>query len=149
MYNSRIPDTNSWSQYFRLLKNDFLYVSQMYKTDLQTKSSVVLYIHNNNQTYFAEIQCFIKTMHRCCNEQICQCQQREKHYAIIQKIATDDVFIVRSNNNVADTSSFLQKCHKINNFIAIPIVSLICVCIYIEIDNNTYVSMPINEKEVE
>lgn len=43
MYNSRIPDTNSWWQYFRLLKDGCLYVSQMYKTDLQTKSSVVLY----------------------------------------------------------------------------------------------------------
>lgn len=149
MRNFRIPSTTLWRQYFRLLKNSSLYVSEMYKADLQTKSSIVLYVNNESQNYLAEIQCFIKTMHQNCNEQICQCEQSEKHYAIAKKIAIDNVFIVRSNSNVADTSSFLQKCHKTNNFIAIPIESLICVCIYIQIDNNIYISIPINKQEVE
>lgn len=149
MHNSRIPETVSWWQYFRLLKNGYLYVSQMYKADLQTESSVVQYVNNEGQTHHAKVQCFIKTIHQNCNEQLCQCEHREKHYAIIQKIATDNAFVIRGDNNTADTNFFLQKCHETDNFIAIQVETLKCVCVYMKIDNQMYIGMPINQKELE
>nr|XP_012234439.1 PREDICTED: uncharacterized protein LOC105679152 [Linepithema humile] len=149
MCNSRIPETVSWWQYFRLLKNSYLYVSQMYKTDLQTESSIIQYVNNEDQTHHAEIQCFIKTIHQNCNEQFCQCEHRERHYAIAQQISTDDAFLVRGDYNVADTNFFLHKCHKTDNFTAIPIEKLKCVCVYMKIDNQMYIGIPINQKELE
>lgn len=121
----------------------------MYKADLQTESSVVQYVNNEGQTHYAKIQCFIKTVHQNCNEQLCQCEHRERHYAIVQKIVIDDAFFVYGDYNIADTNFFLQKCHKTDNFTAIPIETLKCVCIYIKIDDQMYIGVPINQKELE
>lgn len=36
-------------------------------------------------------------------------KHRERHYAIVRKIATDDTFIIRRDYSTADTNSFLRK----------------------------------------
>jgi len=65
----------------------------MYKIDLQTESSVTLYV-NNDLIQVAKIQYFIKSIHqKNCNKQFCQCEQRKRHYAIVQQIITDVTFV--------------------------------------------------------
>jgi len=50
----------------------------------------------------------------------------------------DCVFVVRDDYNTIDINYFLQKYHKTDNFIAIPIETLKYVCVYMKIDNQMY-----------
>ncbi|KYN27887.1 hypothetical protein ALC57_02710 [Trachymyrmex cornetzi] len=84
-----------------------------------------------------------------CNEQFCQCEHREKHYAIVQQIITDVAFVARGDNFIADTNFFLRKCYKTENCIAIPIETLKYICIFMKIDEQMYVGIPVNQKELE
>ena len=44
---------------------------------------------------------------------------------------------------------FLQKRHLVDNVTIIPVASLITVCIYNNIDNELYIALPVNDKEIE
>lgn len=46
-------------------------------------------------------------------------------------------------------SSFLLKYFITDNYIAVPITSLQTVCIYMNINNEVYIGLPINNKERE
>lgn len=50
---------------------------------------------------------------------------------------------------IADINFFLQNCHTIDNCLAIPIENLKYVCVYIKIDDQMYIGIPINQTELE
>lgn len=95
--------------------------------------------------HYAAIHCFIKTIHQNCNENSVNLH-RKRYYAIVQKIAIVYLLFVMV---IIQPNSFLQTCHKIDNFIAIFIETLKCVCVYMKISIIKCTGMPINQKELE
>ena len=72
------------------------------------------------------------------------------HYAIIREINSQSFFNAQGNNNVAyDSRTFLHKCNLVNNVIAISVEALTAVCIYMNIADQIYVGLPVNQKERE
>ncbi|CAG5075370.1 Protein of unknown function [Cotesia congregata] len=114
--------------YFRLIKNNKVYVSKMYKDNMQTQSSVVQYL-KNGQLRFGLIYCFIQWSRCICLQNICNCNINH-HFA-----------------NERQTTSFLCKCDEIIEAVAVD--SLVTPCFYIKIQAQIYVAVPINNKERE
>lgn len=133
-------------QYLRLLKDERLYVSSLYRQDLQTQYFVVQFSENQNCN-LGKVHCFVKISTCNCNAE-CNCVVL--HYAIIERIVGDSVFLATGDHNFSHSSvQFLQKCHDTNHFVAIPIQNLLKVCILIKLEDQMYVAMPINDKELE
>ena len=131
----------------RLLKNGTLYVANTYKDNLQTCSSVAEYVHNH-EFKLGAIHCFVK-VHNCdCEIQNCECEKL--YFAILQnEMICRNVFETQGNFFYHNSLSFLQQCEIVENVIAIPITTLISVCIYMNVDNSVYIGLPINRKELE
>lgn len=131
----------------QIIKNGTLYVSETYEQNLQTFSSAVQYLHNL-QPKLGILQTFIKLKN--CNCVLRECQCAVSNYAIAQEITSQSFFNVRGDYNVAnDSPAFLHKCNLINNIIAISVEALTAVCIYININEQIYIALPINQKERE
>lgn len=135
-------------QYFRLLKNNKLYVSKMYKSDnLQTQSSVVQYTQRG-QDKFGRIYYFMKVLDCACGQAACNCARR--HYAVIREIISDSVFVARGNRFTQNSRSFLHKCHETNIVNVVSVNDLVTPCFYMKFTNDqAYVSLPVNKKELE
>lgn len=131
-------------QYFRLLKSNKLYASEFYTRVLQTHSFCVQYSHNN-QCRLGSVVCFVKVC--TCIQATCNCVSQ--HYAIIRQITSDAVFIIKGDQFTYNSSEFLNKCRYSENTVAIPIENLISTCIYICINNQSYIALPINKRELE
>jgi len=49
---------------------------------------------------------------------------KKNHFALIQKIITDDVFFIQADNFIYNSNTFLQKCHNIRlSNISLPLFS--------------------------
>ncbi|XP_011859941.1 PREDICTED: uncharacterized protein LOC105557338 [Vollenhovia emeryi] len=139
-----VNDITVWQLYFRLLKNNKIY--EMYKEDLQTQSSVVQYLEND-QVKFGVIYCFIKLSRCNCMQAICDCARQ--HYAIIYGIVSNELFAAQGNQFMYTSELFLHKCHETNIERAILVETLITTCIYVKLQEQSYVAVPINNKELE
>ena len=62
------------------------------------------------------------------------CVSVSRHYAIVQHIIRDSVFVVEGDNVNANSIQFLHKCHEINHFSAISMENLTKVCVFRKID---------------
>ncbi|XP_067203636.1 uncharacterized protein [Linepithema humile] len=140
-----INNISIW-QYFRLLKENYLYISEMYKDNLQTHSSVAQYL-DNNQIKFASIYCFIKLLNCNCMRAVCECDSQ--HYVIIREFVSDEVFVAQGDHFIYTSESFLHKCHATNIVKAISVEALITTCIYVKLKEQAFVALPINKKELE
>ena len=105
------------------------------------------YFHNN-EFKLGTIHCFVK-VHNCdCEIQNCECEHL--YFAILENESIyRNVFQTDGNYFQHNSSSFLQQCEIVENVIAIPIATLITVCLYMNVDNSVYVGLPINQKELE
>lgn len=148
MENVRILRNFRISTFSRLLKNGKLYVSNTYKNNLQTCSSTVQYIINNNEYKLGIIHCFVK-IHNCnCEIQNCQCENL--YLAILQsELICRNVFQAQGDYFEHNSLPFLQQCEVVESAIAVPIQNLTSLCIYMNVDNSVYIGLPINEKELE
>ena len=138
-------DFTVWN-YYRLLKNNKLYISDMYGREKKTSSSTVLFFDEGFKQ-FGFIYTFVKLSRCNCLVQPCHCES--EHYAIIKKIECNSVFIGVGNETVYSSADFLYKCHELDNFKAAPIQTLSTTCIYMKFNNQAYVAVPINNKELE
>ena len=85
-----------------------------------------------------------------CNCEIRECECENVYFGIIgRQFVCRDVFRVQGDNFRYDSQKFLQKCDIVNNTIALPIASLFSICIYINIENQVYIVLPVNQKELE
>ena len=145
--NSNIRVNGFMWQYFRLLKKGILYVAETYPRVLQTKSDIVQY-HDGNQSLLGSVAYFIKIVPRCdCMRTVCECMGT--HYSIVGKIVTDGFFTAIGRNCTQNTSSFLRRCHVTNNTFAIAVENLDTVCVHVDIDNEMFVGIKVNTKELE
>lgn len=140
-----INNISIW-QYFRLLKENYLYISEMYKDNLQTHSSVAQYL-DNNQIKIASIYCFIKLLNCNCMRAVYECDSQ--HYVIIREFVSDEVFVAQGDHFIYTSESFLHKCHATNIVKAISVEALITTCIYVKLKEQVFVALPINKKELE
>lgn len=134
--------------YLRLKKNGKLYISKSYEKDLKTRSCYVLFTLNNTH-HFGKIHYFIKTtaidVCQCLNND-CQCVPQ--HYAIIQRLHSHRAFkIVGKNHDVY--LPHIYNCEFTNERIVTSIENLLNVCIYMNVNNQKYISCPVNSKELE
>lgn len=134
-----------WS-FLRLLKNKKLYLSQLYRNDLQHLSSVIQYSENDTMKY-GMVHNFVKLINNQCAHHDCDCQYI--YYAIINEIICDRDIEVNGNNYRYSTASFLYQCRETNNLKAIPIESITTPCTFMNIENENYLAIPINSIEVE
>ena len=73
-----------------------------------------------------------------------------RHYPIVRQVSSRSFFNARGDNNVAyDSRAFLHKCDIVKNLIAIPVEALTAVCIYINIDDQIYIGLPVKQKKRE
>lgn len=104
MNNSTIIILNkTLRQYSRLLKDKKLYISLIYKNNLQTYSSAIQYYYYNTWN-IGLINRFIKLSNCNCINRICQCPQQ--HYAIIQQGVCIDTFKSQGDGVIYDTREF-------------------------------------------
>jgi len=134
-------------QYSRLLKNNKLYISKSYPRTLQTESYLTKYCEADGNWSLGAIDSFIKFIPQCNCQGNCRCIAT--HSAIIYKIVTENIFIVRGDKYMNNTSSFLHKCRLTDEVKAIQIESLDSVCVNINIENRMYVGIPVNEQDLE
>lgn len=136
-------------QYFRLLKDKKLYVSDMYRRQLQTQSSVVLYYDERRQTNrLGLIHSFIKVINcNCVREGECNCAIN--HFAIIYEFEARSTFVAEGDGVRLSCANFLYKCIRTENLTAVTVRNIIKVCVYMNIDDQIYVALPINDKELE
>ena len=154
IYNLGNPQNFQALTYSRLLKNGTLYVTETYQQNLTTYSSAVQYVHNL-EPKLGILYTFIRLKNCDCALRGCQCAAN--HYAILGEINNQIFFNEQGNNDVAyDSRTFLHKCNLVNNFkvtclirciIAISVGTLTAVCIYINIADQIYVRLPVNQKE--
>lgn len=137
----------SIAQYLRLLKDKILYVSKEYPRTLQTSSYIVKYTELDGNSSFGAVSTFVKLTPQCHCGGDCRC--RDTHAAIINKIHTDDVFLVRGEEHTYSTNTLLRKCHVTDEVKAIDIGSLDSVCIHMDIEDQLYVGIPVNKKDLE
>ena len=140
-----VNDCTIW-QYFRLLNKNKLYVSALYVRQLQTNSSVVTF-YDNNQKSIGLIHCFVKITGCHCNQEICACFPQ--HFAIVQKFQPRSMFVAESDNLNCNTSKFLFKCNTTNNFQTVNVQNIINVCVFMNINIQIYIGLPINDAELE
>ncbi|KAK0159449.1 hypothetical protein PV328_010325 [Microctonus aethiopoides] len=144
----RIRNNNTMRIYFRLLKNDKLHISDMYSRSMQTKSSIVAFM-SDDQYKFGANQCFIRHLICNCIQDVCQCNSQ--NYAFICEMDCNSVFGIEGDHVRYRTEKFLPRCQFINIYSLVPIGHLITPCIFIEIIDNKqkYIAIPINAKELE
>ena len=134
-------------QFSRLLKNGKLFVTETYKDNLQTYSAAAQYIDNNNQLHLGILHCSVKVKNYNCEIQ--NSDFENMYFAIIGQLFCNEVFRMQGDNFRYDSRNFLQKCVTVNNLITILIASLCSTCIYINIENQVFIGLPVNQKELE
>lgn len=133
-------------KYSRLLKNRKLYVSKMYQRDLKSHSYIVQYV-NDNQLQLGSISYFIKITNCNCIRKPCKCNGN--HYVVMEKIVTDNILIIQGDNFMYDSNTFLHKCHVTNNIVLIPVNNITTIFVLMNINNQMYVGIPVNQQELE
>lgn len=133
-------------KYFRLLKNRKLYVSKMYQRNLKNHSYIVQYVKDNRKQ-LGSISYFIKITNCNCVRKPCRCN--ENHYVVMEKIVTDDILMIQGNNFMYDSNTFLHKCHVTNNIVLIPVNNITTICVLMNINNQMYMGIPVNQQELE
>lgn len=147
LFNSHVIVQGTIWQYQRLLKNHQLYVAEEYSRALATQSFVVEYIEND-VIKLASIHSFIKISVNCdCQPQVCQCEDR--HFAIIREIENGEGFEAQGDEYLVNTTNFLRKTRLTDVFSVVNISNLRSVCFLINIDEQQYVAIPVNSKELE
>lgn len=135
--------------YFRLLKNKKLYVSELYTRHLQTSSSSIKYYDNtDNLMKYGIVRRYLRLLsNQCRHNNNCNCEY--SHVAIIREIRCEDEFQVEGNQYMYSTAGFIYKCRDANIVKIIPINSIITPCFYTRINQQSYILVPINQKELE
>ena len=93
-------------------------------------------------------QCsLLKILHCVCRRWPCNCAY--ENYAIIRQIKCVSVFVAVGNDSRITFSNinFLCKCYHSIVVKEIPVMALITTCIYMNFDNEAYVTIPMNKKE--
>jgi len=118
----------------------------MYERDLKSHSYIVQY-KNDNELQLGSISYFIKITSCICVRKSCRCNGN--HYVVIQKIVTDNILFIQGNNFIYDSNTFLHKCHTTNNIVLLPVNNITTICVLININNQMYVGIPVNQQEFE
>lgn len=147
MNNSRITINNVYMcKFLRLLKKNILYVSEEYTREVKTCTSVVKYIDNNVEK-IGKIICFVKYLKCECHRNNCNCEF--KYFAVIHQMVKNNFYVVNGNNCMIESSNFFYTASNTNIVQAIEVNNLIAPCIYININNISYIIHPLNVKELE
>lgn len=116
----------------------------MYQRDLKNHSYIVQYV-NDNRKQLGSIS-FIKITNCNCVRKPCRCN--ENHYVVMKKIVTDNILMIQGNNVMYDSNTFLHKCHVTNNIVLIPVNNITTICVLMNINNQMYVGIPVNQQEL-
>ncbi|XP_015124327.1 uncharacterized protein LOC107046259 isoform X1 [Diachasma alloeum] len=147
LQNSHLAQFTFIWQYLRLLKDQQLYVAELYPKDLQTESYIIEYLDNGKRE-LGSVHCFLKIVIRCeCRQIVCQCQGH--HVAVIKQLEAYDSFVAEGNQYTRPTGHFLNKCRITDNLLAINITQIENVCVRMVIDGELYIAIPVNNKERE
>lgn len=136
-------------EYFRLLKDSKLYVSERYTRATQMSSLYTLY-RDQTGYHLGLIICFVKIHYYQCllpDNFLNHCAP--VHRAIIQTLFSEKVFNVIGDNDVRYGISYIYKCTRMENFISVSIDQLITVCFEIKINDQLYIAMPVNSNNTE
>ncbi|KAF7994268.1 hypothetical protein HCN44_003358 [Aphidius gifuensis] len=134
-------------RYFRLLKKDKLYISELYKRNTKTSSSCAMFKKNALQNSFCSIVCFWKVTKCQCQEINCQCDPI--HYAVGRLFEYKEAFNVVGDQGVTSNIPILFECTKQERYMAIRVSRLQAVCVQVNVGNTLYLGIPVNEKEKE
>ncbi|KAK0078034.1 hypothetical protein PV326_009640 [Microctonus aethiopoides] len=135
-------------KYLRLLKHKKLYMSDEYRKVMQTSSSAMQYFDNaDNQMKCGLVQHFLRLIDNQCKHNNCNCQII--HLAIVKEVVCDSMFQADGNQYRYNTAGFFYKCHVTNNIKVVSVNSIRMPSFYINIDGQSYISIPINNKELE
>ncbi|CAG5075409.1 Protein of unknown function [Cotesia congregata] len=130
-------------KYYRLLKDGKLYISDQYSRDLKTISSDVQYIDNTGTPCFGRIYCFTKITECKC---LTACHCNGIHQAIIKKFEFNNAFQLSYNNIKIP---YLYEFWITEEYVAVPVQFLKSVCISMEVDNRSFIAVPVNTTELE
>ncbi|KAK0167667.1 hypothetical protein PV328_012457 [Microctonus aethiopoides] len=131
--------------YYRLLKNDLLYISERYNKSLQTDSSFAAY-SIAGIIQFAKILYFVKITQCGCITDKCLCEG--KHLAIIRPIVVIQNFSFPIANDEIRIPH-IYHCTLLQELASIPVESLITVCFATNHDGKLYLAQRININESE
>lgn len=132
-------------QYFRLLKDGMLYVSDSYRNDLTTNSSYVKIFYKEKYC-FGKIIYYLKFSNCNCEGDICIC--KGNHFAVINPI------LIRNPFKAGDSQNEIQV-HHIHEFqstthiILVSVMNLITPVILIQNSSTSYIATPVNKYECE
>lgn len=129
--------------YYRLLKEECVYVSEKYGRDIRSNSSCASFLRRGTKCYGC-IYIFVKALQCACGFE-CNCEGQ--HFAIIrgaEKIG--DVSLL----DEGDTSlQYLFRSRMTLNVFAVPIQDLITVCFLMSVNGNMYIAERVNNSNNE
>lgn len=131
-------------QYFRLLKDGFLYISESYKRKFNTNSYIkFLY---NEEYCFGQIVYFCKISYCDCSGNKCLCHGN--HFAIIKPIT------IKGSLSAGDIENKIKIDHlyeysKTTQTYVVCINNLITPCFEVINSSESYVAEPVNKCERE
>lgn len=132
-------------QYYRLLKNGMLYVSETYRDHLANDSSFAKFYYHQN-ICFGKIIYFFKISSCSCTRNECLCIG--DHYALINPVSITNAFISTHSIDQIELKhvfEFQNTSYKI----FVSVTNLITPCFYIKNSTKSYVCVPINKFEGE
>lgn len=132
--------------YFRLLKNNLLYVSERYHRLLQTDSSFVSY-SSSTEIRFAKILYFVKITSCDCVQDKCLCVG--DHFAIMKPVTIKKYLSLLINVNEEVHVPYVYNCNIDNTRIAVPIKDLCSVCFAIYNNKELFLARKVNCMESE
>lgn len=145
MHDSHIQLGNVQT-YMRLFKDSKLIVGEAYPRHLRTSSSHVLYSESDGEKKVGAVYNFLKVSYCDC-EKTCFCEGQ--HYAVITHILKTDSFNAKGDGGMRTKLAYLHKCQKTDNMLFIPVAALQSLCVFISIDDHSFVGTPINSMELE
>lgn len=135
-------------KYSRLIKHKQVYVAESYNRRELTDFSVVCY-SVLGEKLIGKIFTFVRITNCDC-ERNANCQFNKQHFAIVRELELEDVFVAIGDGGVTqNTFNFSRTCLSTDRVRAVPIDVLDSTCIYVKIENKTFVAIPINKRELE
>lgn len=129
--------------FFRLLKDELVYVSESYTRALRSNSSYVAYRRGNMKCYGC-VHIFVKVLLCECGF---DCNCGGTFYAIIR--GTEKVSNVSLFDHHDTHLPHMHRCRTTLDVYAVPIRDLITVCIFMHVHDKTYLAEPVNQSKNE
>lgn len=133
---------SNYSFFFRLEKCRFLYVAEDYGKGSRD-SSCVQYVSESGHMKYGSVKVFVKVSNCSC---VNHCEHNPKYYALVQNFQCTLPFHTTGPNA---TISSIFSCAPNDDLDCVPISSLVAVCFKMKVDENLFLSVPLNPYELE